>query len=692
MTDWKRRGLSFILLLCLFILLLPTAAFATNITQEEALDWARSKVGTKIDADGAYGAQCVDFIMAYYQFLGASRVLGNGCDYATNSLPSGWKRIQGATPQPGDILVYRGAASNSYCGHVGIYESDYVHYHQNIPGRYGVVICTWHYNYNGLYWGVVRPNFAASPKQNATEQPEAGLTELNSIPYATLSDGVYALQNKSTGTFATAAEGTSFFVSPQTGSPAGAYQQWRLTQHAEDGTYEIKNTDTGLVIEAGKSDSDSAQSSAEVRLAQSNDSESQRFYLIHCSDGYYRMVDKSSQRSMEAVAEAASSPSSDLDLGLFSDSRSASGTAKVRQSADNGTDAQKWALIPLVSAVPDSNPYLVRFDANGGSNEPSSQLKLPNVTLTLSSSEPVLAGFIFLGWADTPNAETVAYHPGSIYTTNSNATLYAVWQEAQPCEHTFITSAALQSPTCTDSGIIQQICEACGEIQEQTEEALGHQYSPANGICVRCGAINPNYHSVHFERNAKYTQGQFTDVSAQNWYAAYVAGAFELGLMRGSTESTFNPSGDVTVAEAVTMAARIHSIYTTGGDHFVQSGKWYQVYLDYAYQNGIISRECYSSDVTQKISRAQFAEILANSLPKKALGAINPVEDGSIPDVDSGVTYADEVYLLYRAGILTGSDSSGAYSPRSNITRAEAATIANRMAESDSRVSASPSD
>lgn len=49
---------------------------------------------------------------------------------ATNSLPSGWTRVQGGTPQTGDILVYSGNSQNPY-GHVTIYKSDYVTYHQN---------------------------------------------------------------------------------------------------------------------------------------------------------------------------------------------------------------------------------------------------------------------------------------------------------------------------------------------------------------------------------------------------------------------------------------------------------------------------------------------------------------------------------------------------------------------------------
>ena len=135
------------------------------------------------------------------------------------------------------------------------------------------------------------------------------------------------------------------------------------------------------------------------------------------------------------------------------------------------------------------------------------------------------------------------------------------------------------------------------------------------------------------------------------------------------------------------MAARVHSINATGTENFVQTGNWYQVYLDYAYQNGIISYDYYNSDVTQKATRAQFAEIFAGSLPAQSLSAINQVADDAVPDVKMSESYAGSVYTLYRAGILTGSDSTRRFfNPLSHITRAEAATILSRMAESDNRV------
>lgn len=137
----------------------------TSHTVDEAIAWAASKVGQSLEGDNYYGYnnscayQCVDFIICYYKYLGVAPSSGNGCDYATNALPSGWTRVQGGQPQRGDILVYSGNASNS-AGHVAIYESDYSTYHQNFGGNRKVTHET--YRYNGLtnaYWGYIRPDW-----------------------------------------------------------------------------------------------------------------------------------------------------------------------------------------------------------------------------------------------------------------------------------------------------------------------------------------------------------------------------------------------------------------------------------------------------------------------------------------------------------------------------------------------------
>lgn len=73
--------------------------------------------------------------------------------------------------------------------------------------------------------------------------------------------------------------------------------------------------------------------------------------------------------------------------------------------------------------------YTVRYNANGGSGAPSAQTKTEDVTLTLSSVTPTRSGYDFVGWSTSSTATSATYSPGSSYTANASATLYAVWKE-----------------------------------------------------------------------------------------------------------------------------------------------------------------------------------------------------------------------------------------------------------------------
>ena len=72
--------------------------------------------------------------------------------------------------------------------------------------------------------------------------------------------------------------------------------------------------------------------------------------------------------------------------------------------------------------------YTISYNANGGSGAPSSQTKIKDTTLTLSTQKPTRGGYTFLGWATSSSATTAQYQPGGSYTSNANATLYAVWK------------------------------------------------------------------------------------------------------------------------------------------------------------------------------------------------------------------------------------------------------------------------
>ncbi len=180
-----------------------------------------------------------------------------------------------------------------------------------------------------------------------------------------------------------------------------------------------------------------------------------------------------------------------------------------------------------------------------------------------------------------------------------------------------------------------------------------------------------------FTKKNTYKAGQFTDVSSSAWYAGDVRTCYELGLMNGRTASTFDPGGSITLAECIVIAARIHNIYRSGPGVFDQSGSpWYDIAVKYAISSKIIKDGDFS-DYNAKATRAQMAYIFSSPLPESELTAINTVD--KIPDVPAGASYEDAVYLLYRAGVLTGRGEEGSFDPTANITRSEVAAIVSRL-------------
>ena len=183
----------------------------------------------------------------------------------------------------------------------------------------------------------------------------------------------------------------------------------------------------------------------------------------------------------------------------------------------------------------------------------------------------------------------------------------------------------------------------------------------------------------------EFSKDLFTDVQESDWFFESVKNACELGIMVGKEEGVFAPLGVVSLAEAVTMAARLRGGYLGDGSDFSGGDPWYAPAVDYAVAQGIIPKAEFA-DYTAVATRAQFARILSGALPADALEEINTVEDNSLPDVRMGGAYAENIYLLYRAGILNGQDEKGTFSPAGTITRAEAAAVAARIADASLRV------
>ena len=179
-----------------------------------------------------------------------------------------------------------------------------------------------------------------------------------------------------------------------------------------------------------------------------------------------------------------------------------------------------------------------------------------------------------------------------------------------------------------------------------------------------------------FLERVPYTSGQFSDVDENLWYGGNrqqsISTAVRLGIVVGRGDGTFDPTGSLTVAEAVKMACVVHDIYGGGSGTFTQGEPWYQVYVDYAAANGLITASQFP-DYGAPCTRAEMAGLFAHAIPSSEFSSINTVN--SLPDVNANTPYSSEIFMLYRAGVLTGSDVDGTFHPDSNITRAEACAL-----------------
>ena len=203
-------------------------------------------------------------------------------------------------------------------------------------------------------------------------------------------------------------------------------------------------------------------------------------------------------------------------------------------------------------------------------------------------------------------------------------------------------------------------------------------------FCTVTVFADTQFVSDNYVKKASYNLN-FSDVPAGSWYEPYVSEAYEYGLTTGTSSTTFSPSGKISLAEAVVFAARIHSTYIDDKYSFNQDqNPWYNDYVQYALDKGIIFADEFE-EYGRYATREEFAAILSRSLPAELFQKINNIAFSSIPDVDIPDTYGEAIYMLYEAGVLTGSDDKGTFNPKSNIQRNEGITIVMRVIDLSQR-------
>ena len=124
-------------------------------------------------------------------------------------------------------------------------------------------------------------------------------------------------------------------------------------------------------------------------------------------------------------------------------------------SARSSVEIYANSFIELSSITVNFAPaYTITYDANGGIDPPDSQLKLPDVALTLRDKWVYLTrtGYTCDGWATSPDGDKV-YDLGGTYTANADATLYAHWNIVDYSITYHLNGGTLDTPNPTTYNI-----------------------------------------------------------------------------------------------------------------------------------------------------------------------------------------------------------------------------------------------
>lgn len=181
--------------------------------------------------------------------------------------------------------------------------------------------------------------------------------------------------------------------------------------------------------------------------------------------------------------------------------------------------------------------------------------------------------------------------------------------------------------------------------------------------------------------------GGFHDVDTNAWYLKYLDTAVDSGLINGHGNGRFAPDDDITGAEAVKLAACIGQRLSDGVVSLTNGSPWYESYMTYAVEHGIIDAELDQYAISAPVMRAELMDMICRAIPEAQRKEINSIPDGSIPDIFASSYYRDNIYTLYRMGIVTGSNERGACLPDECISRAEVAALVARVVDGNLRVS-----
>ena len=266
------------------------------------------------------------------------------------------------------------------------------------------------------------------------------------------------------------------------------------------------------------------------------------------------------------------------------------------------------------------------------------------------------------------------------------------------CKHEHVKENIVPA-TCTEDGSKTVVCEDCGEtLSTEVIPAKGHSFGDwtvtKEATCFEDGEESrtcPVCKYVEtrpiFANSDHCPSKAFTDLDADAWYHEGVDYALTNGLMNGVGSGKFEPDGQLTRAQLVTVLYRAAGEPDTGKQvnpfTDVADDTWYTKAVIWAANNGIVNgvaKNTFAPD--DSITREQIAAMLY-----RYAGAEAAKEDklSAFPDAAKVSDWAKEALnWAVASGLINGvADANGTANlePQSTATRAQIATILMRWLE-----------
>ena len=266
------------------------------------------------------------------------------------------------------------------------------------------------------------------------------------------------------------------------------------------------------------------------------------------------------------------------------------------------------------------------------------------------------------------------------------------------CKHEHVKENIVPA-TCTEDGSKTVVCEDCGEtISTEVIPATGHSFGEwtvtkeatcfedgeESRTCSVCKYVETR---PIFANSDNCPSKAFTDLDADAWYHEGVDYALTNGLMNGVGSGKFEPDGQLTRAQLVTVLYRAAGEPDTGKQvnpfTDVADDAWYTKAVIWAANNGIVNgvaKNVFAPDAS--ITREQIAAMLY-----RYAGAEAAKEDklSAFPDAAKVSDWAKEALnWAVASGLINGvADANGTANlePQATATRAQIATILMRWLE-----------